>query len=113
MPCVIASRGDVAVREMSQKFDGHSPEAFRLSEREIESALSRVDKRDLEDIRFAQMQVRNFAQKQREALRDIEVETRHGSAQRRRFQDAAGDRDRHPRTEADHAEGRTPPRLAG
>jgi sulfopropanediol 3-dehydrogenase len=74
----IASRGDLAVREMSQKFDGHSPEAFRLSEREIESALSRVAKRDLEDIRFAQMQVRNFAQKQREALRDIEVETRPG-----------------------------------
>jgi sulfopropanediol 3-dehydrogenase len=60
---------------MSQKFDGHSPEAFQLSEREIESALSRVAKRDLEDIRFAQMQVRNFAQKQRETLRDIEVET--------------------------------------
>src|SRR5580692_10252623 len=74
----IASRGDVAVREMSRKFDGHSPEAFQLSEREIESALSRVAKRDLEDIHFAQMQVRNFAQKQREALRDIEVETRPG-----------------------------------
>src|SRR6478736_1206526 len=74
----IASRGDLAVREMSQKFDGHSPKAFRLSEGEIESALSRVAKRDLEDIRFAQMQVRNFAQKQREALRDIEVETRPG-----------------------------------
>ena len=71
----IALRGDEAVREMSQKFDGHSPEAFQLTEREIESALSRVAKRDLEDIRFAQTQVRNFAQKQREALRDIEVET--------------------------------------
>src|SRR6202047_4268345 len=74
----IASRGDVAVRERSRKFDGHSPEAFQLSEREIESALSCVAKRDLEDIRFAQMQVRNFAQKQREALRDIEVETHPG-----------------------------------
>jgi sulfopropanediol 3-dehydrogenase len=71
----IASRGDVAVREMSRKFDGHSPEDFQLSEREIESALLRVAKRDLEDIRFAQTQVRAFAQKQREALRDIEVET--------------------------------------
>jgi sulfopropanediol 3-dehydrogenase len=71
----IAARGDAAVREMSQKFDGHSPETFRLSNREIESALSRVAKRDLEDIRFAQTQVRNFAKKQREALRDIEVET--------------------------------------
>lgn len=71
----IASRGDAAVREMSQKFDGHSPETFRLGDREIDSALSRVAKRDLDDIRFAQAQVRNFAQKQREALRDIEVET--------------------------------------
>jgi sulfopropanediol 3-dehydrogenase len=71
----IASRGDAAVREMSQRFDGHSPETFRLSDREIESALSLVAKRDLEDIRFAQAQVRNFAEKQREALRDIEVET--------------------------------------
>jgi sulfopropanediol 3-dehydrogenase len=71
----IAARGDTAVRDMSQKFDDHSPETFRLSDGEIESALSRVAKRDLEDIRFAQAQVRNFAQKQREALRDIEVET--------------------------------------
>src|ERR1700730_9708742 len=75
----IALRGDEAVREMSPKFDGHSPEAFQLSEREIESALSRVAKRDLEDIRFAQTQVRNFAQRQREALRDIEVETLPGA----------------------------------
>jgi sulfopropanediol 3-dehydrogenase len=71
----IAKRGDVAVREMSQKFDGHSPENFRLSEREIESAIARVSHRDLEDIRFAQAQVRNFAEKQRAALLDIEVET--------------------------------------
>ena len=74
----IASRGDAAVREMSQKFDGYSPESFRLTGRDIEMAISRVAKRDLEDIRFAQAQVRNFAQKQREALRDIEVETRPG-----------------------------------
>jgi len=74
----IASRGDAAVRDMSQKFDGYSPESFRLTDRDIEMALSRVAKRDLEDIRFAQAQVRNFAQKQRETLRDIEVETRPG-----------------------------------
>ena len=71
----ISARGDAAVREMSQKFDGYAPESFRLSAKDIETALSRVSKRDLEDIRFAQAQVRNFAQKQREALRDIEVET--------------------------------------
>jgi sulfopropanediol 3-dehydrogenase len=71
----IAARGDAAVREMSEAFDRHTPASFRLTAQEIEAALSRVAKRDLDDIRFAQAQVRNFAQKQREALRDIEVET--------------------------------------
>lgn len=56
----IARRGDAAVREMSQKFDGHSPETFRLTDGEIQTALSSVAKRDLEDIRFAQEQVRNL-----------------------------------------------------
>lgn len=74
----ISARGDAAVRDMSSKFDGFTPESFRLSEVEIETALSQVSKRDLDDIRFAQANVRNFAQKQREALRDIEVETRPG-----------------------------------
>ena len=64
---------------MSQKFDGHSPEVFQLSEREIESALSRVAKRDLDDIRFAQMQVRQLcADAAGGASGDIEVETRPG-----------------------------------
>jgi len=71
----ISARSDAAVREMSQKFDSHAPESFRLSAEDIDIALSRVSKRDLEDICFAQAQVRNFAEKQREALRDIEVET--------------------------------------
>ena len=74
----IAAKGDAAVREMSERFDGHSPPSFRLSEQDIETALSRVAARDLDDIRFAQAQVRNFARKQREALRDIEVETMPG-----------------------------------
>ncbi len=71
----IETRGDAAVRELSAKFDGWSPTEFRLSPAEIDAAMSQVAKRDLEDIRFAQAQVRNFAQKQREALKDIEVET--------------------------------------
>jgi sulfopropanediol 3-dehydrogenase len=71
----IGARGDAAVRELSQKFDRYEPPAFRLSEQEIERALSQVAKRDLDDIRFAQEQVRGFAQKQRAALTDIEVET--------------------------------------
>jgi sulfopropanediol 3-dehydrogenase len=71
----VEARGDAAVRELSERFDRWSPEQFRLSERDIECALSKVAKRDLDDIRFAQAQVRNFAQKQRESLRDFEVET--------------------------------------
>lgn len=71
----IGKRGDIAVRALSEKFDNWSPESFRLSETEIEEAMGKVAKRDLEDIRFAQEQVRNFAEHQKAALRDIEVET--------------------------------------
>jgi sulfopropanediol 3-dehydrogenase len=71
----IEARKDEAVRELSQKFDNWSPADFKLSEQDIERAISQVSKRDLEDIKFAQAQVRNFAQKQRESMVDIEVET--------------------------------------
>lgn len=71
----IEARGEQAVRDLSEKFDGWSPEHFQLSEQDIEEALSRVSKRDLDDIRFAQQQIRNFAQHQRDSLRDVEVET--------------------------------------
>ena len=64
-----------AVRELSEKFDKWSPASFKLSPSEIERAIAQVAKRDLDDIKFAQAQVRNFAQKQRETLRDLEVET--------------------------------------
>ncbi|TAM98056.1 MAG: histidinol dehydrogenase [Rhizobiaceae bacterium] len=71
----IKKRGDAAVRELSERFDKWSPESFRLTESEIEQAMSRVSKRDLEDIRFAQAQVRNFAEKQLACLKELEVET--------------------------------------
>jgi sulfopropanediol 3-dehydrogenase len=71
----IAGRGDAAVRELSVKFDQWDRDDYRLTDREIEGCLSQLTKRDLEDIRFAQDQVRGFAQHQRDALRDIEVET--------------------------------------
>ncbi len=71
----ISARGDAAVRDLSVKFDKYSPEAFRLTEQDIEAAMGAVSKRDLDDIRFAQAQIRNFAQHQRAALKDIEVET--------------------------------------
>src|SRR6478609_7807660 len=66
---------DVAIRELSKKFDNWAPKDFRLKPAEIEKAISQVSKRDLDDIKFAQAQVRNFAQKQRECMKDLEVET--------------------------------------
>jgi sulfopropanediol 3-dehydrogenase len=66
---------DAAVRSLSQKFDDWSPASFKLSEGQIERAIAKLRKRDLEDIKFAQAQVRNFAQKQKETLRELEVET--------------------------------------
>src|SRR5437773_2988978 len=66
---------DQAVRALSEKFDNWSPPSFKLTANEGERAISRVAKRDLDDIKFAQAQVRNFAQKQKETLRDLEVET--------------------------------------
>src|SRR6266705_1570533 len=71
----VETRRDTAVRELSEKFDKWSPPSFRLSPSEVERAIGEVAKRDLEDIKFAQAQVRNFAQKQKETLRDLEVET--------------------------------------
>ncbi len=71
----IRDRGDVAVRELSERFDKWSPETFRLSETEIEELIASLPDQVIEDIKFAQTQVRNFAEKQREALQDIEVET--------------------------------------
>lgn len=71
----IETRGDAAVRELSVKFDGWDRESYRLTEQEIEGCLSQLRARDIEDIRFAQEQVRNFAQAQRDSMLDIEVET--------------------------------------
>jgi sulfopropanediol 3-dehydrogenase len=71
----VRERGDDAVREYSASFDGWEPERFRLSEEEIERCVARVDAQTLADIEFAQAQVRRFAEHQRAALRDVEVET--------------------------------------
>ncbi len=71
----IATRGDAAVRELSVKFDGWQRDDFRLTDREIRNCLAELSPRDLDDIRFAQAQVRNFAEAQRAAITDIEVET--------------------------------------
>jgi sulfopropanediol 3-dehydrogenase len=71
----IENRGETALREISEKFDKWNPSAFRLSDREIESCLSQLSRQNIDDIKFAQAQVRNFAQAQRSALKDVEVET--------------------------------------
>ena len=71
----IEARGDVAVRELSNRFDKLDREDYRLSQSEIDQCLSQLSARDIADIEFAQKQVRNFAQHQRGAVRDIEVET--------------------------------------
>ncbi len=71
----IETRGDAAVRDLSVKFDKYDPPSFRLSPSEIEAAMGRVSARDMEDIRFAQTQIRRFAEAQRASMTDIEVET--------------------------------------
>ena len=71
----IEARGDQAVREMSKNFDRYDPVAFRLTSAEIDSAIAKVSPRDLEDIKFAQAQIRRFAQAQRDSMTDVEIET--------------------------------------
>ena len=71
----IQARGDKAVRELSIKFDKWDRADYRLTDAEIRGCLSELSARDIEDIKFAQAQVRNFAEHQRAAMRDVEVET--------------------------------------
>ena len=71
----IETRGDTAVRELSKRFDNWEPEKFKLSEEQIQECINRLDTRTLDDIRFAQDQIRNFAQLQRDSMKDVEEET--------------------------------------
>jgi len=71
----IERRGETALREISSKFDKWDPPTFRMSEQDIESCLSQLSRQNIDDIKFAQTQVRNFAQAQRSAITDVEVET--------------------------------------
>jgi sulfopropanediol 3-dehydrogenase len=71
----VARRGDDAVRELSERFDKWSPPSFRLSREEVESLIAKVTPQTIEDIKFAQAQIRHFAEIQRASLRDVEVET--------------------------------------
>ena len=71
----IQVRGQDAVRDMSVKFDGWDRTDYRLTDKEIRDCLGELSQRNIDDIKFAQTQVRNFAQHQRDAMKDIEVET--------------------------------------
>ncbi len=71
----VKARGDTAVRALSEKFDKWAPESFRLSADQIAEVVASVSPQTIEDIKFAQVQIRNFAQKQRESMHDVEVET--------------------------------------
>jgi len=71
----IETKGDAAVRLLSERFDNWSPESFILNEQQIEAAMAKVSARDLADIRFAQKQVQQFAEHQKASLQNIEVET--------------------------------------
>lgn len=71
----ITARGDDAVREYSKKFDNWDPKEFTLSNDDISDAVKKLSNRELEDIKFAQTQVKNFAQIQRDSMLDVEVET--------------------------------------
>ncbi|MAU57706.1 MAG: histidinol dehydrogenase [Rhizobiales bacterium TMED28] len=71
----IRKRGDAALEHYSGYFDNWKPENFRLSQEEIDTAISKLSESEIEDIRFAQNQIRNFAQKQLETMNELEVET--------------------------------------
>lgn len=71
----IRERGDAALEHYSGHFDNWSPESFQLSEDEIDAAISKLNQSEIEDIKFAQNQIRHFAQKQLETMNELEVET--------------------------------------
>lgn len=71
----IETRGDAAIRELSEKFDDWSPESFRLSDEEIAACVERLPEQTIDDIKFAQAQIRKFAEIQKASMLDVEEET--------------------------------------
>jgi sulfopropanediol 3-dehydrogenase len=71
----IGARGGAAVRDFSQKFDQWSPAQFRLTADEIADCVRSMPSSTIDDIKFAQTQIRNFALAQRECLKELEIET--------------------------------------
>tara|TARA_B100000809_G_scaffold60281_3_gene56830 strand:- start:168 stop:1445 length:1278 start_codon:yes stop_codon:yes gene_type:complete len=71
----IEARGDSAVQELAKKFDNWDQPAFRLSEEEVAAAVAELPEQTIADIKFAQEQIRNFAQVQHDSMQEVEVET--------------------------------------
>jgi sulfopropanediol 3-dehydrogenase len=75
MLLAIERRGERAVREYSRRLDGWNPPAFTVRDGEVRAAADQLPDELKEHIAFAQAQVRGFAQRQRETLTDLRVET--------------------------------------
>jgi sulfopropanediol 3-dehydrogenase len=71
----IEKNGDEAVRKYSETFDKWTPKSFRLSKEDITTCYDELSEQVISDIRWAQAQVRNFAQIQRDSMKDVEIET--------------------------------------
>jgi sulfopropanediol 3-dehydrogenase len=71
----VAKRGDSAVRDLSARFDKWQPDSFRLTEEQIRALIASLPERTIADIKFAQAQIRRFAEAQRASLQDFEIET--------------------------------------
>jgi sulfopropanediol 3-dehydrogenase len=71
----VAKNGDAAVREYSEKFDKWAPTTFRLSDEEIAACVASLSEQEIGDIKFAQAQVRCFAEAQKASMHDVEIET--------------------------------------
>ena len=71
----IEARGDSAVQELAKKFDNWDQPTFRLSEEEVAAAVAGLPEQTIADIKFAQEQIRNFAQVQHDSMQEVEVET--------------------------------------
>ena len=71
----VTQRGDAAIRELSERFDRWSPNQFRLSKSDIDGCIAATPARALQDIEFAQAQIRRFAEAQLASVRNVEIET--------------------------------------
>ena len=55
-----------------------NPQSFRLSQNEIDACINSLPEQTIDDIKFAQKQIRRFAEAQRACLKDLDIETEPG-----------------------------------